>query len=132
MDLIGLSIRRSVFAWMLMSAMIIFGAICLSRLGVSQMPDINFPVLNISVDYPGATPQVVESDILDPMEERLLAIEGINEMRSNARQGSGSITLDFDIKRNVDVALQEVQSAISQMRLPPEVYPPVIRKTNPE
>lgn len=115
-----------------MSALIIFGAISLNRLGISQMPDVDFPILNISVTYEGAAPEVIESDLIDQMEQRLLSIEGLTEMRSTVRQGQGSIRLDFDINRNVDVALQEVQAALSQLRLPPEVQPPVIRKTNPE
>jgi hydrophobe/amphiphile efflux-1 (HAE1) family protein len=132
MNLIDLSIRRSVFAWVLMATMIIFGAICLNRLGISQMPDVDFPVLNISVTYEGAAPEVIEADLIEPIEQRLLQIEGVKEMRSTANQGSASINLEFDIGRNVDVALQEVQSALSQLRLPANVDPPVIRKSNPD
>ena len=115
-----------------MFALIVFGAISLNRMGVSQMPDVDFPILSISVSYEGAAPEVVEADLIDPLEERLLTIEGIKEMRSSASQGSGRITLEFDIDRNIDVALQEVQSAISQFRLPDGVDPAVIRKQNPE
>jgi hydrophobe/amphiphile efflux-1 (HAE1) family protein len=115
-----------------MFALIVFGAISLNRMGISQMPDVDFPILNISLTYEGAAPEVVEADLLDPIEERLLAIEGIKEMRSNAAQGTGRITLEFDINRNIDVALQEVQTAISQYRLPTGVDPPTIRKQNPE
>ncbi|MCM2282004.1 MAG: efflux RND transporter permease subunit [Bdellovibrionaceae bacterium] len=130
--LIDLSLARPVFAWILMFAMIVFGAIGLSRMGISQMPDVNFPVLNISINYEGAAPEVIEAEIIDMVEERLLAIEGIKEMRSTASQGSARVTLEFDINRNVDVALQEVQSALSQLRLPPGVDPAIIRKQNPE
>lgn len=115
-----------------MSALIIFGAICAGRLGLSQLPDIDFPVLSISVKYEGASPEVVESEIIEPIEERLLGIEGVTQMRSVTKQGSGSVTLDFGIERNVDVALQEVQAALSQLRMPTGIDPPVIRKTNPE
>ncbi|MCX6129527.1 MAG: efflux RND transporter permease subunit, partial [Proteobacteria bacterium] len=83
-------------------------------------------------NYEGAAPEVVEADLLAPMEERLLMIEGIKEMRSNASQGIGRISLEFDIKRNIDVALQEVQSALSQFRMPNGADPAVIRKQNPE
>ncbi len=132
MNLIDLSIRRPVFAWVLMFALIVFGAVSLNRLGISQMPDVDFPILSISVTYEGAAPEVVEAELLDPIEAKLLAIEGIKEMRSSASQGSGRVTLEFDIKRNVDVALQEVQSALSQLRLPEGIDPPIIRKQNPE
>lgn len=132
MNLIDLSIRRPVFAWVLMFSMIVFGAVSLNKLGISQMPDVDFPILSISVNYPGAAPEVVESELLDPIEAKLLTIEGIKEMRSSGQQGQGRVTLEFDINRNVDVALQEVQSAISQLRLPDDVDPPIIRKQNPE
>jgi len=130
--MIDFSIRRPVFAWVLMFGLIIFGAISLNRMGISQLPDVDFPILNISINYEGAAPEVVEADLIDPLEQSLLAIEGIKEMRASATQGSGRITLEFDIKRNVDVALQEVQSALSQVRLPEGIDPPVIRKQNPE
>lgn len=132
MNLIEYSLRRSVFGWILMSALIIFGAISMNKLGISQMPDVDFPVLSISVDYPGAAPEVIENEIIDPIEQRVSSVEGVKEIRSQAKQGSASVTLEFDIGHNVDVALQEVQSAISQMRLPTGVDPAVIKKTNPE
>lgn len=132
MNLIEISIKRPVFGWILMSAFIIFGAISLNKLGISQMPDVNFPVLNISVAYPGAAPEVIESEILDTVEKRLLTVEGIKEMRSTAQQGAASITLEFDISRNVDVALQEVQSAMGQIKFPTGVDPAIIKKSNPE
>ncbi len=132
MNLIAISIKRPVFAWVLMSALIIFGAICFNRLGVSQMPDVDFPVISISVNYDGASPEVVEAELIDPIEQNLLSIEGIEEMRSSVRQGSGNVTLNFDINRDVDVALQEVQTALSSVRYPLNVDPPVIRKRNPE
>ncbi|WP_413576732.1 efflux RND transporter permease subunit [Bdellovibrio sp. HCB290] len=132
MGLIDLSIRRPVFAWVIMFALIVFGAICGNRMGISQLPDVDFPVVSVSVTYEGAAPEIVEAELVDPIEERLLAIEGIKEMRSSARQGAGTVTLEFDINRNVDVVLQEVQTALSQLRLPQGVDPAVVRKQNPE
>ena len=81
MNLLEISLRRPVFAWILMFALILFGGISFTRLGVSQMPDVNFPILNISVSYPGAAPEVVESEIINLVEKRLLSVEGIKEMR---------------------------------------------------
>ena len=131
-SLIALSIQRPVFAWILMAALIIFGGISFGRLGVSQMPDVDFPVLSISVQYEGAAPEVVETELIDPMEQNLLSVEGIQEMRSSVQTGQGNISLTFDISRDINVALQEVQSALSSVRLPQQVDPPVIRKSNPE
>lgn len=131
-SLIALSINRPVFAWILMSGLIIFGGIAFTRLGISQMPDVDFPVISVSVTYEGASPEVVEAELIDPMEQNLLSVEGIEEMRSSVQLGRGSITLTFDISKNVDVALQEVQTALSSVRYPLAVDPPVIRKNNPE
>lgn len=132
MNLIAISIKRPVFAWILMAAMIAFGAAALSRLGVSQLPDVDFPIVTVSVNFEGAAPEIIESELVDKIEQQLLSIEGIKQMRSNVRQGSGSVSLEFDINRNVDVALQEVQTAVSQIRFPLGVDPPVVRKQNPE
>jgi hydrophobe/amphiphile efflux-1 (HAE1) family protein len=132
MNLIDISIKRPVFAWILMSALIVFGAVSLNRMGVSQLPDVDFPVLDVSVNYEGAAPELIETEILEPIEQRLLSVEGIKEMKSSARQGSGNVRLEFDINRNIDVSLQEVQSTLSRLVLPAEIDPPVIRKSNPE
>lgn len=132
MNLIDISIRRPVFAWVLMFALIVFGAISINKMGISSLPDVDFPEVSLSVTYEGAAPEVIEAEILDPIEEALLNIEGIKEMRSSARQGSGNVNLQFDIERDVDVALQEVQSALSEVRLPLGIDPPRIRKKNPE
>ena len=132
MNLIDLSIRRPVFAWVLMFALIVFGAISMNRMGISQLPDVDFPIITVSFTYDGAAPEVVESELITPIEERLLAIEGIKDMRSQAKQGSGQVTLEFDLNRNVDVALQEVQTALNQLKLPPGIDPPIIKKQNPE
>lgn len=132
MSLSDLSIRRPVMAWMLMAALIIFGAIALSRLGISKMPDVDFPVLDVVVVWEGAAPEVLESEIIEPLEEKIIAVEGIKEIRSNIRLGRGNIKCEFEINRNLDAALQDVQSAISQVRLPTGVDPPTVAKQNPE
>jgi hydrophobe/amphiphile efflux-1 (HAE1) family protein len=126
------AIRRPVFAWMIMSALIIFGAVSVSRLGVSYLPDVDFPILSIGVSWDGAAPEVMEAEVVDRIERRIIAVQGLKEIVSNVRQSSASINLEFDIDRNVDVALQEVQAAIGSLRLPDGVDPPTIRKSNPE
>lgn len=133
MDIVKIAITRPVFAWILMSSLIIFGALSFLRLGVSQMPDVDFPIISISLTYEGAAPEIVEAELIDPFEQRLLSLEGLKEIKATARQGSASIQLEFEIERNVDVALQEVQAAISQIRLPAGVIDnPIVRKQNPE
>ena len=68
MSLSDISIRKPVFAWMLMAAMIIFGYLAMKRMGVSQLPDVDFPMVNISVTYQGAAPEVMELDVIDSLD----------------------------------------------------------------
>ncbi len=132
MRITEVAIRRPVFAWMLMSGLIIFGAISAGRLGVSYLPDVDFPVLSIRVEWEGAAPGVMEAELVDRIERRIVAVEGLKQIRSSVSQGSADISLEFKIERNVDTALQEVQTALSRLDLPAGVLPPTIRKSNPE
>lgn len=130
----SISIRNPVFAWMLMSSLIIFGAISFTRMGISQLPDVDFPVINVSVSLEGAAPEVMESTVVDVLEGQLTSIEGVKSITSTSKTGSANITLEFDIKRNLDLALQDVQAKVAQAqrRLPKDVEPPTVSKTNPE
>ena len=139
--LADISIRNHVFAWMLMLGLIGFGLICFAGygnvvkgLGVSQNPDVDFPVVNVSVGYEGASPEIMESDVVDPIEDAVTAIEGVKQISSTSRQGSASITIEFELSRSIDAALQDVQTRVAQAarRLPREIDPPIITKTNPE
>ena len=134
MTLSDLSIRNPVFAWMLMGALIIFGGIGFMRLGVSQMPDVDFPVVNVSVTLEGAAPEIMESDVADVIEDAVANVEGIREVSSSSRQGLTNITIEFELGRNIDAALQDVQTKIAQAQrnLPREIDPPVVTKVNPE
>ena len=132
MILSDMSVRRPVFAWMLMFGLIVFGAISFNRLGVSQMPDIDFPLLEIRVAWEGAAPEILESELVDKIEQAVISVEGLKEIRSTVRQGQATVELEFELERNIDSALQEVQAAISQVRLPFNVDPPIIRKNSTE
>jgi len=132
MTLSELAIRRPVFAWMLMSGLIVFGAIGLMRLGVSQMPDVDFPVIEIRVTWEGAAPDIIEAEIIDQIEEEVVQIEGLKRITSTMLQGRATVKLDFEINRNVDAALQEVQAAVSENDYPVNVDPPTLKKRNPE
>jgi hydrophobe/amphiphile efflux-1 (HAE1) family protein len=132
MTLSDLSIKRPVFAWMIMAALIVFGAISFGRLGVSQMPDVDFPVLSLTASWEGAAPEVMESEIAEPLEQAVISVEGIRDITSKIRQGNATIEIEFELNRNIDAALQEVQAAVSRVRLPLEVDLPTIQKSNPD
>src|SRR5277367_6055322 len=131
-SLADLSIRRPVFAWMVMAAFIIFGAIGLSRLGVSEQPDVDFPVLTINATWSGSAPEVMETEIVDKIEEQVISTQGVRNITSQIQQGQVSITMEFEIGRNIDAALTEVQSKLSNVTLPIGADAPTIVKSNPE
>ena len=134
MTLSEISIRKPVFAWMLMFALIFFGAICFRQMGISQLPDVDFPVVSVALTYEGAAPEVMESDIVDSVEDAVMTIQGIRTVSSFSRQGMATVTIEFELNRDIDSAIQEVQTKIAQVQkmLPREMDPPVITKTNPE
>jgi hydrophobe/amphiphile efflux-1 (HAE1) family protein len=141
MTLADISIRNHVFAWMLMAALIGFGLICynglpglMKGLGVSQNPDIDFPIVNVSVGYEGASPEIMESDVVDFVEDAVTSVEGVRQISSTSRQGSANITIEFELNRDIDAALQDVQTRVAQAarRLPRDIEPPVVTKNNPE
>jgi hydrophobe/amphiphile efflux-1 (HAE1) family protein len=134
MSISEISIRRPVFAWMLMFGLIIFGAISFQRMGISQMPDVDFPVVNVALRLDEAAPEIVEMDVVDVIEDAVMGIEGLKSVSSSVSEGIANITCEFQLNHNVDTALMEVQSRITQVAnmLPTALYPPVITKTNPE
>lgn len=134
MSLSDVSIKKPVFAWMIMAALLIFGGIGFLRMGVSQMPDIDFPYANISVNWEGAAPEVMETEVVDVIEESLMSIEGIKKITSTSRFGSASITGEFELAKDIDVAVQEIQTKIAQAQrnLPEDMDAPVIMKVNPD
>ena len=134
MTLSDISIRRPVFAWMLMAGLIMFGLISLSRMGISQLPDVDYPVVSIKVNYPGAAPEIVETNVVDVLEDAVMTVEGVRNVTSTTRFGAARITVEFELSRNIAAALQDVQTkvAAAQRNLPPELESPVISKTNPE
>lgn len=134
MKLSELSIRRPVFAWMIMAFFVLFGLIAYSRLGISLLPDVDFPVVNISLSLPGAAPEVMENQVVDLVEDSVMQIEGIRSVTSSSKQSNASVSIEFEINKDIDVAILEVQARMAsiQKNLPLNLDPPVIKKINPE
>jgi hydrophobe/amphiphile efflux-1 (HAE1) family protein len=134
MSITDICIKKPVLAWMIMGAAVVFGLVAASRIGVSQMPDVDFPVISVTVAREAAAPEVMEADVVDTLEEALVQVEGVRSITSTSRQGAATISLELELSRNVDAALQDVQTKVSQaqMRLPRDLDPPIISKTNPE
>ncbi|MBI4345873.1 MAG: efflux RND transporter permease subunit [Elusimicrobia bacterium] len=134
MTLSDLAIKKPVFAWMLMISLLLFGGITFRRLGVSQNPDVDSPVVNVRLTWEGAAPEIMENEVVDPVEEAMMTVEGIKKIRSTSRFGMANLTAEFDLSKEIDVAVQEVQTRIAQAQrnLPRDLEPPVIQKVNPE
>src|SRR6185503_3252306 len=131
-NLTDLCLRRPVFAWMLMFGTMLFGLVSLGLfpgtkgIGVSQFPDVNNPQVSVSASWPGASPQDVETGIVNPIEDSLAQVTGVEEITSTSRQNSARITVSFSIDRDIDLAVQDIQAKVGQIqrKLPTGVEPP--------
>jgi hydrophobe/amphiphile efflux-1 (HAE1) family protein len=140
MNLTDLCLRRPVFAWMLMCGTMLFGLVALGLfpgtkgIGVSQFPDVNNPTITVSASWPGASPEDIETGLINPMEDVLAQVTGVEELTSQAKQGSARVTATFSIDRDIDLAVQDVQAKVAQIQrqLPTNVQPPTVNKSNPD
>ncbi|HEU4407585.1 MAG TPA: efflux RND transporter permease subunit [Polyangiaceae bacterium] len=134
MNLTDISIKNPVLAWMLMAGTVLFGALAAMRIGVSQYPDVDYPNVSVSASWPGAGPSAVERELVEPIEQALAQVEGVQQISSQARQGSARITVSFDMSRNIDLALQDVQAKVAQAQrqLPRDVPAATVSKSNPD
>jgi HAE1 family hydrophobic/amphiphilic exporter-1 len=134
MILSDISIKRPVFAWMLMAGLIVFGAISFMRMGISQLPDVDLPVISVNIRLEGAAPEVIETSVVDIIEDAVMSIQGVRGITSQSENSEGTVTIEFDLSRDIDVAVQDVQAKIAgvMQKLPREVLSPTIRKSNPE
>ena len=134
MSLPELCIRRPVMTTLLMLTFVMFGIFAYRLLPVSALPRVDFPTIQISADLSGASPETMAASVAAPLERQFSTIAGISGMTSTSGRGATSITLQFDLDRNIDGAALDVASAISavQKRLPPAMTEaPNFRKVNP-
>ena len=117
-----------------MTGLIVFGAVAFTRMGVSLLPDVDFPVITVSLNLQGAAPEVMETDVVDLVEDAVMSIEGVRTVTSSSREGMATVSIEFELSRNVDMALQDVQAKIAQVqrRLPRNMDPIAISKINPD
>jgi HAE1 family hydrophobic/amphiphilic exporter-1 len=119
---------------LVMSAILIFGVMSYSYLPVSQLPNVDFPTIQVSANLPGASADTMASSVATPLERQFSTIAGIDSMTSTSAQGVSQITIQFSLDRNIDAAAQDVQSAIATAarNLPPDMpTPPTYQKVNP-
>jgi multidrug efflux pump len=130
MNLSDISIRRPVFASMTSAALVLFGVIGYKQLAVREFPDVDPPIVSVSVTLRGANPQVMESAVTDVLEEQLASLEGLRTMTSSSSEQSSNINLEFNLDRPIEDAAQDVRDIVSRVRgrLPQEIEDPVVSK----
>jgi HAE1 family hydrophobic/amphiphilic exporter-1 len=133
MSLSDLSIKNPVFAVMLSAAMIVFGWLGYRDMGVSQFPEIDFPVVSVVISLEAASPEVMDGDVTEVIEDAVSGVEGVDYLMSQSLEGTSIVTVFFRLERNIDAAMQDVQNAVAARRrfLPVNIDPPVILKVNP-
>ena len=134
MNISGPFIRRPIATSLIAAALLGLGLIAYFNLGVAALPQVDAPTIQINASLPGASPETMASNVATPLERQLALITGVSQMTSSSSLGRTSVTLQFDLDRNIDAAAQDVQSAINAAggQLPTNLpSPPTLRKVNP-
>ncbi|HSK20852.1 MAG TPA: efflux RND transporter permease subunit [Longimicrobiales bacterium] len=128
------SIRRPLVTVVLMLIIAGAGLFALANLKTDEFPEVSPPVIAVSVIYPGASPQGVERELIDPLEEAIAGISGVDEMRSISQDGFGQIVVMFDFEKDLQEASQDIRDQISTIRgdLPPEMEEPILSRFDPQ
>ena len=127
------AIKRPVLTVVAMMMLVVFGIVALFQLDTDEYPEIDAPVVVVAIPYPGASPDVVEREVIDPIEEEISGISGIDRMRSNSFDSFANIIIEFDYSKDPRVATQEVRDKISGIRndLPTEMEEPILTQFDP-
>ena len=124
------SIKRPVTVFMLMAALLIFGVIGFLRLGVDQFPKVEFPIVTVTTMLQGASPEVIEENITDRVEEEVATIEGVRNLTSVSSHGASVVTVEFEMERDIDIAAQDVRDRVASIAkfLPEGTDTPIVGK----
>jgi hydrophobic/amphiphilic exporter-1 (mainly G- bacteria), HAE1 family len=128
------SIKRPVFATMLIMSLVILGIVSYSSIGVDLFPKVEFPIINVVTILKGASPEIMDIDVTDKIEEAINTIDGVKTITSISAESTSSITVEFVLEKNIDLAVQDVREKVSLIRskLPTDVYEPIIQKVDPD
>lgn len=132
MILSDVSVKRPVFATVVNALLLIFGLVAFNLLALREYPDIDPPIVSINTTYPGASANIVESRITQLIEDRISGIEGIKNITSNSRNGRSSISIEFELSRDIDAAANDVRERVSRVlnNLPEQADPPEVFKSD--
>lgn len=131
--LVGVAIRQPVFTTMLMIGLVVLGVFSFRRLAIDQFPDISIPIVSIQTVYPGASPEVVETEVTRKIEEVVNPIRGVDSINSTSLESASLIIVEFELGTDIDAASADVRSKIEQIRreLPETIDPPVVQQFDP-
>jgi hydrophobic/amphiphilic exporter-1 (mainly G- bacteria), HAE1 family len=132
--LAAISVKRPVFATVLVLVLTVVGFFAYQQLGVDRFPKVDFPVVSVITVLPGAAPEEVETEISDKIESAVNTVSGIDELRSSSVEGVSQVLVTFVLEKDIEVAAQEVRDKVSAILrdLPPGIDPPVITKLDPD
>jgi HAE1 family hydrophobic/amphiphilic exporter-1 len=128
------SIKRPVFATMFIAALVVLGLVSYPEIGVDLFPKIDFPIVSINTQLKGASPEIMDIDVTDKIEESISTINGVKTITSSSLEGVSNVVIEFVLERNIDLAVQDVREKVSAIRskLPTDVLEPVIQKVDPD
>ena len=134
MWLANTSIKRPVFATMFILALIVLGVVSYPEIGVDLFPKVDFPIVNITTTLKGASPEIMDIDVTDKIEESVNTINGVKTITSMSVEGASVVTVEFVLERDIDLAVQDVREKISTIRskLPTDIDEPIIEKVDPD
>jgi HAE1 family hydrophobic/amphiphilic exporter-1 len=130
MNVADVSIRRPVFAVMMIAALVVFGLLAYPRIGVDLFPDVEFPVVTVTATYPGADPETMESKVADKIEEAINSLSGIKALRSTNLESVSQVVVEFELNVPTEQAVQDIRDRVSGIlaNLPSGIDPLVIQK----
>jgi len=133
MFLSNFSVKKPIVTIVILLMLMAMGLMALKKLKVNQIPDVDLPLLVIDINYPGASPDTVEREVLNRVEKAMQSVNGIKDLRGTANEGNANIQVFFEFKKNMVEATDEVRNAIGKVRykLPTEIREPVILRVDP-
>ena len=133
MSISDFAIKRPIVTIVLMVAISVFGIFALLRLNTDEFPEVSPPIVSVSIPYPGASPDTVEREVVNPIEEQIASISGVKQIQSSSLDSFGVITVEFYFSKNLQEATQDIRDGISQIRndLPTEMEEPILTRFDP-
>lgn len=134
MWLADISIKRPVFATMLILSLVVLGIVSYPNIGIDLFPRVELPIVNIRTVLKGASPEIIDIDVTDKIEEAINTINGVKTINSTSSEGVSIVTVEFFLERDIDIAVQDVREKIAAIRnkLPSDIEEPVIEKVDPD